>query len=303
MNQSYGMDMLKLDLQEFYKKAAVKPGTPQCFLMTDGQIASERFLVFINDMLSSGDIPDLFAREEYDAIFGSIRNQAKALGYSDDRDGLMAFFLDKVRKNLHYILCHSPVGDTFRIRGRKFPALISCSVVDEFMPWPRDALDGVARVNLVDLCSGGNIPEQEMIEAVSASMAEVHLSIDYANKRFLIEERRYNYTTPKSFLELISFYKKMLIARQADTTYNAERLERGLTIMEQVQEKVAGLKEDLKVMMVQVEEKKSGTAILIDQVTKASEHAATEKEKAKRRGSEDNDCCRRCCCHTITSRW
>merc|ERR1719199_28662 len=119
-----------------------------------------------------------------------------------------------------------------------------------------------------------------MVEAVSASMAEIHLSIDYANKMFLAQERRYNYTTPKSFLELIAFYKKMLVARQADVTYNSERLERGLTIMEQVQEKVAGLKEDLKIMMVQVEEKKSATAILIDQVSAAAGHAAEEKAKA-----------------------
>merc|ERR1712232_123317 len=106
---------------------------------------------YINDMLSSGAIPDLFARDEYDAIFGTIRNAAKAAGYTDDREGQFAFFIDKVRKHLHYILCHSPVGDTFRIRGRKFPALISCTVVDEFMPWPRDALDGVARVKIKDL--------------------------------------------------------------------------------------------------------------------------------------------------------
>ena len=49
------MEALKLDLQEFYKKAAVKPGSPHAFLMTDGQIADERFLVYINDMLSSGN--------------------------------------------------------------------------------------------------------------------------------------------------------------------------------------------------------------------------------------------------------
>jgi dynein heavy chain len=63
VNQSYNTEALKLDLQEFYKKAAVKPGTPHAFLMTDGQVADERFLVFINDMLSSGNIPDLFTRE------------------------------------------------------------------------------------------------------------------------------------------------------------------------------------------------------------------------------------------------
>jgi len=38
-------------------------------------------------------------------------------------------------------------------------------------------------------------------------MAEVHLSIGEANKLFLAQERRYNYTTPTSFLELINFYK------------------------------------------------------------------------------------------------
>jgi hypothetical protein len=38
-------------------------------------------------------------------------------------------------------------------------------------------------------------------------MAETHLSIDVANEKFRKLERRNNYTTPKSFLELISFYK------------------------------------------------------------------------------------------------
>ena len=41
-------------------------------------------------------------------------------------------------------------------------------------------------------------------------MANVHLSIDDANKEFKERERRYNYTTPTSFLELINFYKSLL---------------------------------------------------------------------------------------------
>ena len=280
VNQSYGLDALKLDLQEFYKKAVVKPGTPQAFMMTDGQIADERFLVFINDMLSSGVIPDLFTREEYDGLFGSIRNAAKAAMYSDDRDGLFAFFIDKFRKNLHYILCHSPVGDDFRIRGRKFPALISCMVVDEFMAWPRDALDGVARRFLVELVNNGNLADEDILGLVAANMAEVHISIETANKRYLEVERRHNYCTPKSFLELISFYIKMLSEKQDSVGANCERLERGLAIMEQVQSKVEGLKEDLKITMVQVDEKKAATAVLIEQVTKASAIAAEEKAAA-----------------------
>ena len=32
----------------------------QCFLFTEGQITNERFLVYLNDLLSSGEIADLF---------------------------------------------------------------------------------------------------------------------------------------------------------------------------------------------------------------------------------------------------
>ena len=95
VNQQYGAPELRADLQEFYKRAAVKPGTPHAFLMTDGQIVDERFLVYINDMLSSGNIPELFAREEYDNMFSSLRNVAKHAGYADDRESLFQFFLDK----------------------------------------------------------------------------------------------------------------------------------------------------------------------------------------------------------------
>jgi hypothetical protein len=78
----------------------------------------------------------------------------------------------------------------------------------------------------------------------------------------------------------------MLCARQSEVTVNTERLETGLTIMEQVQNKVAGLKEDLKVMMLQVEEKKNATGILITQVTAKFEFASVEKEKANVKAAE-----------------
>lgn len=38
------------------------------FLLTDSQITNERFLIHINDLLASGNIPDLFAVDEVDSI-------------------------------------------------------------------------------------------------------------------------------------------------------------------------------------------------------------------------------------------
>merc|ERR1719191_1912039 len=284
VTQTYGIADLLLDLQVFYIKAAVKPGTPHAFLMTDGQIADERFLVYLNDMLSSGNIPNLFTREEMDGHLGAIRNLAKAAGVPDDPGALKAFFYDRVRKNLHMILCHSPVGDNFRIRGRMFPALISCMVVDEFHPWPRDALEDVANRFNAQMDFG----DADTLQKVSEDMAEVHLSIDAANAQFLAAERRHNYTTAKSFLELIAFYLNLLKDRQGSCETKIERLEKGLTIMEQVQDRVQGLKDDLAVKMIQVEEKKASTDVLIQEVTVASEKAAEEEAAANIEAEKTN---------------
>eukprot|EP00742_Colponemidia_sp_Colp-10_P004139 GILJ01004417.1.p1 GENE.GILJ01004417.1~~GILJ01004417.1.p1 ORF type:complete len:2854 (+),score=646.67 GILJ01004417.1:919-8562(+) len=274
VHQTYGLSELKADLQELYKKAAVKPGEPLSFLLTDAQIINERFLVYINDLLASGYIPDLFAKEEVDGLLSSIRNEAKAAGIPDSRDAMQAFFYQKVKRNLHVILCMSPAGDTLRIRARKFPALINCTAIDWFHAWPRDALVDVASrflSNVEDITP-------ELREAVSQHMSEVHLSINEANQKYLSLERRYNYTTPKSFLELIDFYKKLLANKRDKIQKQISRLETGLSTLQNTKNKVEELKLDLQLKLVQVQEKKVATDELIEQMGKAS---AVAEEEAK----------------------
>lgn len=111
-----------------------------------------------------------------------------------------------MRKNLHIGLCFSPVGEAFRVRGRQFPGLINSTSIDWFHEWPEDALVGVAKKFLKDIA----LPTDEIRDGLANHMAFVHLSISDANKDFLAQCRRYNYTTPTSFLELINFYKTLL---------------------------------------------------------------------------------------------
>lgn len=56
----------------------------------------------------------------------------------------MEFLIDRVRYNLHLVLCCSPVGSTLRQRSRKFPTLVNCCTIDWFHPWEKSALVSVA---------------------------------------------------------------------------------------------------------------------------------------------------------------
>lgn len=54
------------------------------------------------------------------------------------------------------------------------------------------------------------------------------MSVNQTSKEYLANERRYNYTTPKSFLELIKLYHSLLGQKSKDLTTKMERLENGL---------------------------------------------------------------------------
>jgi len=258
VTQSYGMTDLKEDLRELYTKTGVKDNQIS-FILTDTQIVDDEWLVFINDFLSTGFIPDLYNAEEMDGVMNGIRTACKSEGVPDDKGAMHDFFIEKVRQNLHLILCFSPVGSVFRLRCRKFPALINCTAIDWFHPWPRDALISVGFkfLNEVEMSS------EVMRERVSVQMAECHLSVKAKSEEYLQIERRYNYTTPKSFLEFIAFYKQLLTQKRDDLDKQSARLEKGLVVIESTKRDVEELKENLVVTLQKVGEKTKAAEELI----------------------------------------
>ena len=82
-----------------YIKAGLKSvGT--VFLLTDAQVPDERFLVVINDLLASGEIPELFADDELENVINGVRNEVKGAGMQDTKENCWSFFIDRVRRQL-----------------------------------------------------------------------------------------------------------------------------------------------------------------------------------------------------------
>lgn len=59
-------------------------------------------------------------------------------------------------------------------------------------------------------------------------MAYVHTTVNDMSKAYLATERRYNYTTPKTFLEQIKLYQSLLAKKRTELVARIERLENGL---------------------------------------------------------------------------
>lgn len=162
LRKGYTLNDLKANLATLYFRAGLK-SVGSVFLMTDGQVPEEIFLVLINDMLASGEIPELFADDEVENIISAMRpevrqkhvldyltnsstvQQVKGAGLIDSRENCWKFFIDRCRRLLKVVLCFSPVGSTLRVRARKFPAVVSCTAINWFHEWPHEALISVSR--------------------------------------------------------------------------------------------------------------------------------------------------------------
>jgi dynein heavy chain len=281
VTSDYSMNDFKEFLKEIYRKAAVKPGEPVIFMLNDTQIVDEKFLVYINDLLNTGYIPDLFAKEDYDSIFASLRNVAKSEGIPDNRDSMMKFFISRIKNNLHLILNFSPVGESFRNRVRKFPGIINCTMINWFLEWPKEALISVAQYYL-DSCESITTTNpsksiQEIKDNIAYHIAEVHLSVGFASKEFYNTEKRYNYITPKSFLELIEFYKKLLLKKKNLLYENIKRLDIGLLTLKRTNDDVEKLQEFLKEKKKEVEIKKQSTDKLLEEMGQQRSEAEAQQ--------------------------
>lgn len=281
ISSTYGINDLKEDLKGMYNRAGLKEEGVM-FLLTDSQITNERFLVFLNDLLASGNIPDLFGPDEVDAIINSVANKVKALGKIPDRSNSWEFFLSEIRRNLHVVLAFSPVGDAFRTRARKFPAIVNCTVIDWFQPWPYDALYSVGKKFLSNVKLGSDAVRNVIETFLPYSFTQVN---DMANK-FRQVERRFVYTTPKSFLELLKLYNTLLGSKRHDANSAIDRLAKGLQKLRETAEAVTQIEADLKVSLEEADQKRSVAEGIAEVVSKEKEIVEFETAKAQVQAKE-----------------
>ncbi|XP_074037842.1 dynein axonemal heavy chain 1 isoform X2 [Leptinotarsa decemlineata] len=251
LSKAYGLTDWKDDVKNIMLTAGLMK-RETVFLFSDTQIKSESFLEDLNNILNSGDVPNVYQPDELDKIYQGMKGTLQELGLAATKSNLFAVYQKQVRSNLHNVITMSPIGEIFRARLRQFPALVNCCTIDWFSPWPDSALQSVAFRFLKDV---ENLEVSEkVLQGIVIVFQYMHASVVEASERYKQELSRYNYVTPTSYLELLSSYTELMNKKKGSLTEGVGRLKTGLG-------KLQSTSEEVKILQIQLEEMKPALEI------------------------------------------
>lgn len=244
ITNNYGMVSWREDLKKVLREAGGKAKNTT-FLFSEGQIKEESFLLDIDALLNSGEVPNLFAIDEKQEILEMVRLAAQGGNRNLDISPLavFSFFISRCKQKLHVMLCLSPIGSSFRNRLRLYPSFVNCCTIDWFVDWPEDALEmiGIKWMKDVHL-------SEEIKSVATLACKHFHVTAKKLSDEFYQKTNRKTYITSSAFLELIKCFTHFTNSKQDEIMAAKMRYVGGLEKLDFAAAQVAEMSNELSAL-------------------------------------------------------
>ncbi|KAH9486661.1 Cytoplasmic dynein 1 heavy chain 1 [Psilocybe cubensis] len=258
------------DLRTVLRRAGCK-GEKICFIMDESNVLDSGFLERMNTLLANAEVPGLFEGDEHAALMTACKEGSQRDGLMlDSPEELYRWFTTQVAKNLHVVFTMNPPENGLASRAATSPALFNRCVLDWFGDWSDQAFYqvGMEFTHTLDLDLQSYIPPAHFPiayrslslpplhrTAVINALVHVHLSMHQINQRLSRRQGRYNYVTPRHYLDFINHYVRLYTEKRDELEEQQRHLHVGLDKLKDTVTQVEELRKSLAIKRSQLEAK------------------------------------------------
>ncbi|CAN0438741.1 unnamed protein product [Ascophyllum nodosum] len=264
ITKEYSLNTFMDDMRDLYKKCGLE-GRTVTFLLTEVEIKDEMFLDVVNSFLVTGEIPNLFPRDELHIMAAEVRPYAQSTHHDfvDTPENLARCFVERVRANLHCVICMSPMSAKFSERARKFPGLVNGCTINWFLAWPTEALVAISEgfITTTPLECSAQVREELVMH-----MGMVHRMVMESCSDYFLQTRRRVYQTPRSLLSFLGSYKERYLAKTKKLDVKSKRVMIGLDKLNKGEADVKLMKAQIRKEEVELQEADEATSIMLSKL-------------------------------------
>ncbi|KAI6045169.1 dynein heavy chain protein 1 [Pisolithus marmoratus] len=270
VSNKYTGDDFDDDLRTVLRRAGCK-GEKICFIMDESNVLDSGFLERMNTLLANAEVPGLFEGDEHAALMTACKEGSQRDGLMlDSHEELYRWFTQQVAKNLHVVFTMNPPENGLASRAATSPALFNRCVLDWFGDWSDQAFYQVGmeftRALDLDLSSYSSPAHFPIVyrelsmppthrTAIVNALVYVHMSMYQINQRISRRQGRYNYVTPRHYLDFINHYVRLYNEKRDELEEQQRHLHVGLDKLRDTVTQVEELRKSLAIKRSQLEAK------------------------------------------------
>ncbi|KAG2123592.1 dynein heavy chain and region D6 of dynein motor-domain-containing protein [Suillus clintonianus] len=270
VSNKYTGDDFDDDLRTVLRRSGCK-GEKVCFIMDESNVLDSGFLERMNTLLANAEVPGLFEGDEHAALMTACKEGSQRDGLMlDSHEELYRWFTQQVAKNLHVVFTMNPPENGLASRAATSPALFNRCVLDWFGDWSDQAFYqvGMEFTHTIDLDLPSYAPPalfpiayRELTmppvhrTAVVNALVYVHSSLHQINQRLSRRQGRYNYVTPRHYLDFINQYVRLFNEKRDELEEQQRHLHVGLDKLKDTVTQVEELRKSLAIKRSQLQAK------------------------------------------------